>query len=449
MASSISVHTIPLQFSEINGQTRHDLREKVPQYVDKTRTSENSVLIKPLDAKELFSICQELRKQRTDKVMKKNFRIGISGILTFSKEAQQVINLLDKEKQNELFKKAADKIAEFLNVTITGLVIHRDETAIHMHFQYPAYDKQGYPLSHSVDRKVLSQLQDIASEAFKEYNIGRGIKKEQRMNNGEDYASYIHRSVKELHEDLPKEIEQKKREQADLEKQIAEQQAKLEKNQRLIAQNEQKLAQGNLELEKIEKIEKNIEIYKKREADAAATIEQKVAEKTKLNNEIQNQKQIFDKYQKILDTENPPKPPQTRIIKEEVGFFKNLEREIIEPAEFRAYDKDKTIWATKTFSKENEKRKEDLDKKENDITEKEKKLQEKEKEINKKILIDAKYQNLVNDTAKQIMKIAGVDTKKELQQERAIDILRHFVSGGLSAVKDFLLNISKKNTLSR
>jgi len=412
---AVSVHIERKKVAGASGQTRHDLREKVPPYVDKTRTGKNSVLIKPLAGDEMLKICKNLRDQRGIKrAMKKNCNVSIAGIITFSKNAQKIIESLDKSQQDELILKAGKRISEHLNLDLTGLTVHRDESAVHAHFQMPAYNKQGFAMSDLLKPSDLSQLQDITAEIFKEYGIGRGKPKKQRIQDGEDYSKYIHRSVKELHDDLPREL--------------AEQQAKLEKNQRLIAQNEQKLAEGNLELEKIEKINKNIEIYKKREADAKAKLE---------------------KLEALLNNENPPAMPKSQVVEIKTGLFKTEEKEVIELSDFKAYDKDKTIWATKTFSKENEKKKQDLDKKENELAEKEKKLQEKETAINNKILIDAKYQNLVNDTAKQIMKIAGVDTKKELQQERAIDILRHFVNGGLSAVKDFLLNISKKNTLSR
>jgi len=452
MASSISVHIQPLQFSKISGQTRHDLREKIPSYVDKTLTAENSVLIKPLSADELFSICRDLRKKRTDKPMKKNFRIGISGILTFSKDAQQVINGLDKEKQNELFKQATDKISEFLNVTVTGLVVHRDETALHMHFQMPAYDKQGFALSHIVDKSKLSQLQDVASEAFKEYNIGRGVKKEQRIQDGEDYSKYIHRSVKELHQDLPKEIEQKKQRIADLDKEIAEQQAKIEKNQRLILQNEQKLQAGKGDLEKINK---NIEIYQKREADAAAAIEKKVTEKTKLNNEIQNQKQTFEKYQKILDTENPPKMPKIQLVEVKSGILKSEQKQIIELSDFKKYDNQISVWAAQTFDKENLKKKNELDKRESDINDREQKVEIREKLVFAKE-IDTEYfkkelaekNNLIQDTLKRLSKDAGIDTRNTyIDSRKAAEILKNYVANGISAVKTFWQKL--QNSLSR
>jgi len=457
MAGSISVRIEWKSIAKATGQTRHDLRLKVPNYVDKSKSGENSVLIKPASGDELFDLCKKLREQRQSKrALKKNINVAVAGILTFSADALKTIDTLDKSKQDELIMSAVKKISDTYDVDVVGLVVHRDEASIHAHFQLAGYNRQGYPLSNTIQFGDFSKLQDIAAEAFKPFGIERGKHKQKRIENGEDYSKYIHRTVKELHDDLPKEIERKREQIAELEKQIAEQQAKIEKNQRLILQNEQKLAQGKGD---IEKIEKNIKIYQKREADAAAEINKLNAEKARIIAEIENSKQTLDKYKEILNNENPPKPPQTKIIK--TGILKTEEKEVIEIQDFKKYDNQMKIWAAQTFDKENKKKKNELDNEKENIIKKEEEINDKintvvtgyrelEKKIKEKDEIIKEKDNLINDTAKAVIGMAMIRTRSGvLRQDRAIDILKNFIAGGLSAVKDFLLNLSKKNTLSR
>jgi len=419
--ASISVRIEPKNINEVSGQTRHDLRLKIPSYVDRSRTDENSILIKPLDGKELLNECENIRKNqpKPPRALKKNCRVGISGIITFSSEAKTIIENIDRDKQNELFLQAGNKIAEFLNTDLTGLVIHRDESSVHCHFQCPAYNHKGFSLSNAIKPSDLSKLQDVASEVFLTYGITRGVKKTERIAAGEDYSKTIHRSVRQLHDDLPKEL--------------AELQAKIEKYQRLITQNEQKIAEGKGNLEKIEK---NIEIYKKREADAKAKLE---------------------KLEAILDNENPPKPPQKQIIKEKTGLFASKEKEIIEPADFKEYDKKVSVWATKTFMESNEKKMQELQ-------EKEKELQEREKELTENLKItkdyNQNYENLkkelaeknelLTDIAKNILHDSGIETRNiYLEPRRATEIIKNYLVGGLEKVKEFWQKLQHSFSLSR
>jgi len=435
MAGSISVRIEWKSIAKATGQTRHDLRLKIPSYVDKSRTGENSILIKPLAGDELYLTCKKLREQRQSKrALKKNINVAVAGILTFSSDALKTIDTLDKSKQDELIMSAVKRISDTYDVDLSGLVVHRDEASIHCHFQFVGYNKQGYPLSNTIKLGDFSKLQDIAAEAFKEYNIGRGKPKKQRIQDGDDYSKTIHRSVRQLHEDLPAEIQKKQEQKAEIEKQIAEQHAKLEKNQRLIAQNEQKLAEGNLELEKINKINKNIEIYQKREADAKAKIE---------------------KLEAILNNENPPAMPKPEFVKVRTGYFKSQEKEIVEAKDLKRYTDRLIVFAGSKLNETNKK-------KEAELQEKEKELQEREKELADNIKIakdyNKNYENLkkelaeknelLQDTAKKILETAGIDTKNiYLEPSRATEIIKNYVINGLSAVKEFWQKL--QNVLSR
>ena len=61
-------------------------------------------------------------------------------------------------------------------------------------------------MTNRLNRQALARLQDKAGEVFSEIGLSRGIKKIERLAKGEDYAKTVHRSVRELHDDLPGEI---------------------------------------------------------------------------------------------------------------------------------------------------------------------------------------------------------------------------------------------------
>jgi len=451
--SSVSVHITKEKIAEASGQTRHDLRIKIPSYVNKIKTSENSILIKPKNGNEMLEVCKSLREQRGIKrAMKKNCNVAISGIITFSKDAQKIIENLDKNKQNELFLQASNKISEHLNLNLTGLTVHRDESAVHAHFQMPAYNRLGFAMSDLLKPSDLSKLQDVASDVFLTYGITRGTSKKERIENNEDPAKYIHRTVKELHDDLPLELENLKRKRD-------EQQAKIDKYQKYIEKSKEKLKSGAGNLKNIVK---NTTIYEKRLNgylnDLVATnidIEEAEKKLADVNTKIANSKQTLDKYQSILDTENPPKPPQSQFIEIKTGILKTEVKEVIELSDFKKYDKDKTMWAVETFDKENKKKKEDLDKRESDITEKEAEINKKVKSFN---TVVAGYKELekkikekdeiIQDTAKRVLKDSGIDTRNiYLQPTRATEILKNYVANGISAVKSFWQKL--QNSLSR
>jgi len=179
---------------------------------------------------------------------------------------------LTKDEQNRLFEEAAKRIADRLNTDLTGLVVHRDESALHAHFQLIAVAKDGRPISQVVKRDLAKELQDIAGNVFNEYGITRGTPKIERIKRGDDPSKIYHRSVNKLHEDLPKELAafDKKLDEAEKElmdnyEKIKEQEDKIKKNERLIQEQMRKLEEGKVE---IEKAQRRIEIYQRR-ADAA------------------------------------------------------------------------------------------------------------------------------------------------------------------------------------
>lgn len=192
------------------GQRKHDLRIGAqPAYVDADRAADNETVIEPPRPGALREINEGRRSQRdTKRAMKSNASLAFVGILTFGTEAQAVFEVLSRKVQREAFEDAARAVADRLHTTLVGLVIHRDETALHAHFTLPAYDLDGQPLTKTVKRSTLSDLQDVVAAAFQKHapEIERGRSVVERLQAGAVRAETIHKSVRQLHADLPAEI---------------------------------------------------------------------------------------------------------------------------------------------------------------------------------------------------------------------------------------------------
>lgn len=192
------------------GQRRHDLRTgPQPAYVDQARAAENDVIIEPPRPGVIRETNEARRAQRaTQRAMKKDGALAFVGILTFGHEAAATFAALPREKQNAAFRDAAQAIADRLRTTVAGLVVHRDETTPHAHFVLPAYDLDGNPLSKTTTRAALQQVQTLTAEAFARHapGIERGFTVSERAAAGADKHDLRHRSVRELHADLPAEV---------------------------------------------------------------------------------------------------------------------------------------------------------------------------------------------------------------------------------------------------
>lgn len=197
MSMTISVRVEHRDKSRCAGQRNHDLRKShVPDYVDKSRSQYNSVLIEPLSSPELEKLVGERRIGKKRK-LRSDAAVATSGILTFGREAHQVIASLSIDEQNELIMKACKSVVSEFDNELTGLVIHRDEQSVHAHFQTCSWNRNGLANSKVITPEVASRLQDVAGACFSAYGISRGISKEERIKNGEKPR---HKSVKELHE---------------------------------------------------------------------------------------------------------------------------------------------------------------------------------------------------------------------------------------------------------
>lgn len=268
MSMTVSVRVKHNGQSKAAGQRRHDARVgKQPAYVDRTRSGLNSVIQPTMTESYAREQCETLRAQNPhEREMKSNAAILTAGIITFGTEAQPVIESLNTEQQDALYSDIAERIANELETRLVGLAVHRDESAPHAHFSLLAVNKNGIPLSQVITKPIASRMQDIAGEVLAEHGhpeIKRGKPKIQRIQDGDDWSKIIHKSVKQLHEDLPRELEA-------LHKEIADAEAKLLKNKRLIEKAENDLKDANADTEKVLK---RMITYEKRESDALARIE--------------------------------------------------------------------------------------------------------------------------------------------------------------------------------
>lgn len=197
MSMSVSIRLEHREAGRAAGQRNHDLRTgRIPSYVDRVRTQHNSVLIEPLDEAGLRAVIAERRVGKKRALMS-NASLVCTGILTFGTEAQGIMNGLSVEEQNDLILRSCQDVARKLDNTLSGLVVHRDEQAIHAHLQMSSWTLGGKAVSTVINREIASELQDVAASAFSGLGISRGVKKEERIKAGEKPK---HRTVKELHE---------------------------------------------------------------------------------------------------------------------------------------------------------------------------------------------------------------------------------------------------------
>lgn len=330
MSKTISVRLSRLKPNQYHNQLKHDRRENkyIPKYIDKSRIGENVVIIDhELAHITGYQYLEYLNKHRQyifesgnsglqrKRLLTKNNNIAYSGIITFGKEAQEIV-MKDRERLKELYDNIVKRICQEYGTKCFQLVAHFDEQAPHAHFVLRMMNKDGTLLD--LKQKDMKHIQDIAGEVCQEmgFDITRGKSKEERIRDGEPMHTYVHRSVRELHNSLPNAIEEKEAELKNLEEQISklttekeklageiqsleEQRNKrvkdIEDKDRLIAKAEKQLEelrnQGKEESEKALKLKKRIETYERR--------------KENYEKELQAlDKHLEDKRRELVETEN-------------------------------------------------------------------------------------------------------------------------------------------------
>lgn len=248
-------------------QRRHDLRLGAqPDYVNPNPPEPNPVFIQPMTTAELKKLARERRAQRdTQRAMKSNAGIAVVGIIGFGIEAQRMFEALSLDDQEKALHAAVARVAADLKTTVTGLVLHLDESAHHAHFSLCGYDVTGQPLSTWMDRRVLRELQTVLHEELRAFmpDLERGRSRKTRADAGAAPHELVHRSVDELHIDLPFEIAEKRRELAALEEKIRTNEVRAEKAR----------IKAEAEGDRAAKALKNVETYERRAAEARETAE--------------------------------------------------------------------------------------------------------------------------------------------------------------------------------
>jgi hypothetical protein len=221
--NAVSVRIEPKAMAKAKFQRRHDFRIGCqPAYVDGDRSELNRHLMELRPLPDIQRENEALRKRagRTRK-MKSNAAVITAGIITFGHAAQEVFNRLPQEVQDRAFTELAQEIAAQMKTSLEALVVHLDETAIHAHFTMRAYNDDGEPISNATRLGDLAALQDLAAVVMQRYapEIERGNKKKARLEAGANYPDTLHRTVKQLHEDLPREKAALEAEAIEVEKQ--------------------------------------------------------------------------------------------------------------------------------------------------------------------------------------------------------------------------------------
>tara|TARA_R110000851_G_scaffold35316_1_gene92954 strand:- start:369 stop:1124 length:756 start_codon:yes stop_codon:yes gene_type:complete len=115
----------------------------------------------------------------------------------------------------------------------------------------------GQPLSMVIKPADTRALQDTAAAAWEDLGITRGKPKAERIADGEPVSAWRHRTVKQLHEDLPREIE-------DLQAQRDRLAAQLHKDTQRAESAREKLDQASADAKKAEQLRKRLATYERR-----------------------------------------------------------------------------------------------------------------------------------------------------------------------------------------
>ena len=303
-------------------QRRHDLRLGAqPDYVNPSPSEPNPVFIRPMTAAELKKLARERRAQRdTQRAMKSNAGIAVVGIIGFGIEAQAMFDALKPPEREQALRAAVQRIAAELKTSVSGLVLHLDETAKHAHFSLCGYDVDGEPLSTWMGRGVLRELQTALHEALQAFmpDLERGRARKARAEAGAAPHELVNRSVEELHADLPLEIAARRQELAELEEKVRTNEARAEKAR----------AKAEADEGRAEKALKNLETYERRAAEAEEKIERLEAQIKALEERLEGIEAAKDAAEEARDqAQAAQKDAETRAEAAETRM-KGLEEEM-------------------------------------------------------------------------------------------------------------------------
>ncbi len=413
----------------------HDLRlyspEELPKYIDPSRTKNNILLISsenlPTEKAKVEDYIKSLEEEnkalfetlKQEGVIPKNqgYKIArpvVGGILTLSHEAQE--KLKDPELLEEFLleaKRYLKLLANALGTDILYAVVHLDETAPHIHFAlrnlvYKETDREAIyelgwedleePLKRARGKAIsnvfygnspkaknprsyqipFSRLQDSLEYFRPKFGFGRGKPKKERIKEGEPVWKWTNRSVRKLHEDLPKEIElledkarklrlaitklYQDRDRLNREiKELEERKSKLEETKALLEGRlktlEEEVRKKEEYLSELQQKANAIEDSLSQKTSELEEKERKLSEITKKISEIQEKLlRLQDTLKKLSDEE-----------REKKARLRELERSI--------HEKQQTLESYERKVSELEQKKEELEKEERYFEERKKRLE--------------------------------------------------------------------------
>lgn len=284
MSRTISVRISPLRASSYSSQRSHDLRTgQVPAYIAQARAHLNSGGNVP-EISDVHSANEDFKQAARDaaqarlnaamqindavkiaeakkainacrKAYDKTGIVAYSGILTYGTDARlSVIEALDHKEQDELALQAINRAAKVVDGKAFGITAHRDEAAVHYHFYILGTNYAGKKIN---PRKTdLRKMQDEAAKPYNKYGITRGKSKETHINEG-NASKTIHKTVAELHEELPRDLAKAQAELEALQANVTQQAQEYELLKLRCEGAQAQLEKFNALLEKTREIKKN------------------------------------------------------------------------------------------------------------------------------------------------------------------------------------------------
>jgi DNA repair exonuclease SbcCD ATPase subunit len=191
------------------GQRMHDLRLGPQRMnVDVERSKNNTIIAMATgfdargmawtrfaDKHEKATAGRRVKKTRDDLIYR-------SAVISFSTVASA---MLGANHPDEEALTAFKDYAERHQVELLWSIAHRDELSIHYHAMFTDIRHNGTKLT--LRKLDLKREQDRMGEHFAHLGIRRGKARAERIREGALSSEIIHRTVRELHHDLPIELE--------------------------------------------------------------------------------------------------------------------------------------------------------------------------------------------------------------------------------------------------
>ncbi len=260
---------------------RHNLRQgPQPKYVDSTQTYRNVVLFGPHagNFNEAAQASAARYRERVGQKVQRTQALLAEGIITFSRAAQPIV--LDKlDEAHACARSLVDAVVRDHGhgAKLVSLVYHADEAAPHYHFVIDGVGTDGRAVLQRVHKRQGVHIQELGGLAFACLGIQRGIPVIQRIQRGDDRSKTVHRSVRQLHADLPKELAAKQRQVAAVTVDLAELQAKASTTESRLNKAHADLAkvqaQASVDAARVSKLEERIKDYTARLAKQRAQID--------------------------------------------------------------------------------------------------------------------------------------------------------------------------------